>query len=76
MVRPPDQRLSRGASVLKLKDGTMATLFIDYRVTKKITVKLTVNNVLDELFAVGYQNAATIDPSLPRNFQLAAIYRF
>jgi len=73
---PPTNGSPGATNVLKLKDGTMATLFIDYRVSKKLTLKLTVNNVFDQFFAIGYQSAVAIDPSLPRNFQFAAIYKF
>lgn len=62
--------------IIKVKDGTMSSAFIDYRATKQLSFKLTCNNLFDQFFAVGYQHAFCIDPSLPRNFQLSAYYKF
>jgi|GEM_PF-1812535 len=65
-----------GARVMRLKDGNNTQMFVDYYVTKHLTLKLSVNNVLDEFFAVGYQSANVIDPIMPRTISLWAKYRF
>jgi len=64
-----------GLPYIKMKDGTMASLFIDYKATKRLTFKLTVNNLFNEFFAVGFQHAFAIDPSLPRNVQFSAAFK-
>ncbi len=73
---PAGNGTTGSTAVLKLADGTGSTFFIDYKATKRLTFKVTVNNVLDEVYAVGAQHAFCIDPSVPRNWQLTAFYRF
>lgn len=74
-TRPATNGSPGALQVMRLKDGTMSTLFIDYKASKRLIFKLTVNNLLDELFAVGAQHAFCIDPSLPRNYQLSVAYK-
>lgn len=73
---PAGNGTAGSVAAIRLKDGTGATLFIDYKATKKLTLKLTVNNLFDEFYAVGAQHAFSIDPSLPRNLMFSAYYRF
>ena len=61
---------------LRLKDGTMTTGFVEYQASRRWNLKLNVNNVLDETFVVGAQNAVAIDPSQPRTFSLIATVKF
>lgn len=64
------------SGAIRLKDGTMTTAFVEYQLNRRWHFKLNVNNVLDEVFVVGAQHAAAIDPSQPRTFSLIATVRF
>ena len=61
---------------IRLKDGTMTTGFVEYQLDRRWHFKLNVNNLLDETFIVGAQNAVAVDPSQPRTFSLIATVRF
>jgi len=61
---------------LPLKDGTMTTAFIEYAATRSLSLKLNVNNVLDEVMVMGAQNWGAVDPSQPRTFSLIGTYKF
>jgi outer membrane receptor for ferric coprogen and ferric-rhodotorulic acid len=64
------------SSSIRLKDGTMTTAFVEYQLNRQWHFKLNVNNVLDEVFVVGAQHTAAIDPSQPRTFSLIATVKF
>ena len=76
IIELPDDEAQHLTRVLRLKDGTNAQVFVDYYVTKNLTLKLSVNNVLDEFFAVGYQSANVVDPIFPRTVSLFVKYHF
>jgi outer membrane receptor for ferric coprogen and ferric-rhodotorulic acid len=64
------------SSSIRLKDGTMTTAFVEYQLSRRWHFKLNVNNLLDQTFIVGAQNAVAIDPSQPRTWSLIATVRF
>jgi iron complex outermembrane recepter protein len=79
LILPTGQAASAvpGSSAsIRLKDGTMTTGFIEYQLSRRWQFKLNVNNLLDETFIVGAQNAVAIDPSQPRTFSLIATLKF
>ena len=43
---------------------------------KHLSLRVQVDNVLDEVYAVGINAAYLVDPSLPRNFTFSAKYKF
>jgi iron complex outermembrane receptor protein len=61
---------------IEVAPATLANLFADYNVSKNLSVRLQVDNVLDKVYAVGINAAYLIDPSLPRTFTLSAKYKF
>jgi len=65
-----------GARVIRLADGTMSSLFVDYKFNRHLTLKLTVNNVLDQRFDLGALNVFQPNPAIPRTFGMIATYRF
>jgi outer membrane receptor for ferric coprogen and ferric-rhodotorulic acid len=65
-----------GARVMRLKDGTMTSMFIDYRFNEHLLFKFTVNNLFDERFALGSLNVFQPNPTPPRTFGMVATYRF
>jgi outer membrane receptor for monomeric catechols len=54
----------------------MTTAFVEYQLSRRWHFKLNVNNLLDQTFIVGAQNAVAIDPSQPRTWSLIATVRF
>ncbi|MBL9208720.1 MAG: hypothetical protein JNN01_26790, partial [Opitutaceae bacterium] len=59
-----------------LKDGTMTTAFVEFNATRRLSLRLNVNNVFDEVMVVGAQHWAAIDPSQPRTFSVIVTYRY
>ena len=72
IVFPAGQALT----LIKMKAGTMVTAFASYRFSKQWSARLSVDNVLDEVYAMGAQSAVFIDPSPPRSFAVSVRYDF
>ena len=56
--------------------GDLVNLFASYRVNRHLLLRVNVDNLLDESYALGAQNAYFVDPSPPRTASLSATYRF
>lgn len=56
--------------------GDLVNLFASYRLNRHILLRVNVDNVLDEAYALGAQNAYFVDPSPPRTFSASVTYKF
>jgi len=73
---PPGNGSPGSASAIKLKEDIWAMLFIHYKATRNLTLKVQVDNLFDVLIARGFQHASAIDIGEPRNVKLLVTYRF
>ena len=64
------------AKLLKSCRRNLLNLFGTYRINSHWTVRGNIDNLLDEAYALGAQNAYFVDPSPPRTVSLSVIYRF
>jgi iron complex outermembrane receptor protein len=56
--------------------GDLVNFFASYKINNHWFVRANLDNVLDEAYALGAQNAYFVDPSPPRTFSASATYRF
>ncbi|MEO6246308.1 MAG: TonB-dependent receptor plug domain-containing protein [Opitutaceae bacterium] len=85
-VRISGRMVARGAyningaavqpALLGLKPGNLVNLFASYKIGRHWLLRSNLDNVLDEAYALGAQNAYFIDPSPPRTLSVSATYRF
>jgi len=61
---------------IDVKDGTLVNFFANYVINKHWSVRVNVENVLDETFPAGMQAAWLVDPSNPRTFAFSSTYKF
>jgi outer membrane receptor protein involved in Fe transport len=62
--------------LIEMEPGNLLNLFGTYRINSHWTVRGNIDNLLDEAYALGAQNAYFVDPSPPRTVSLSVIYRF
>jgi outer membrane receptor protein involved in Fe transport len=62
--------------LIEMEPGNLLNLFGTYRINSRWTLRGNVDNLLDEAYALGAQNAYFVDPSPPRTVSLSVIYRF
>ncbi len=60
----------------KVDGGHLVNLFAHYVVNKTWSLRLNVNNVLDDYYPLGLQGPIAADPSPPRTVSTAVTYRF
>ena len=84
-VRISGRKLSTGAAYVSgipglnfvtPEAGNLVNFFTSYRVNRHLLLRANVDNVLDEAYALGAQNAYFVDPSPPRTLSVSATYRF
>jgi len=84
-VRISGRVASRGAYItgivgqgplIALEPGNLVNLFASYKANKHWVLRGNIDNLLDEAYALGAQNAFFVDPSPPRTVSLSATYRF
>jgi iron complex outermembrane receptor protein len=63
--------------VIKVQTGTLGNAFVAYKVNKHWGLKVSVSNVLNENFPLGFETTPLyVDPSQPRDFTFATSYKF
>ncbi|MFO1452144.1 MAG: TonB-dependent receptor [Opitutaceae bacterium] len=62
--------------LIEMEPGNLVNLFGTYRLNSHWTLRGNIDNLLDEAYALGAQNAYFVDPSPPRTVSLSAIYKF
>jgi len=62
--------------LIEMEPGNLLNVFGTYRINSHWTLRGNLDNVLDEAYALGAQNAYFVDPSPPRTVSLSVIYRF
>lgn len=62
--------------LIEMEPGNLLNLFGTYRINSHWTLRGNIDNLLDEEYALGAQNAYFVDPSPPRTVSLSVIYRF
>lgn len=62
--------------LIALQPGNLVNLFASYRLNKNWSFRGNLDNLLDEAYALGAQNAYFVDPSPPRTISFSATYRF
>jgi outer membrane receptor protein involved in Fe transport len=62
--------------LIEMEPGNLLNLFGTYRINSHWTLRGNIDNLLDEAYALGAQNAYFVDPSPPRTVSLSVIYRF
>lgn len=65
-----------GLTFVTPEAGDLVNLFASYRVNRHLLLRVNVDNLLDESYALGAQNAYFVDPSPPRTVSVSATYRF
>ncbi len=65
-----------GLNFVTPEPGNLVNAFASYRVNRHLLLRANVDNVLDEAYALGAQNAYFVDPSPPRTVSVSATYRF
>jgi iron complex outermembrane receptor protein len=79
------RKLSRGAyitgmapepALIEVDPGHLVNFFASYKLNHRWFFRANIDNVLDEAYVLGAQNAYFVDPSLPRTYSLSATYRF
>lgn len=63
------------APLIEMEPGNLMNVFGTYRLNDTWTVRGNIDNVLDEAYALGAQNAYFVDPSPPRTVSLSVIYK-
>lgn len=61
---------------IDVADGLLVNAFASYTVNRHWSLRLNVENVLDEVFPAGMQNAWLVDPSQPRTVSVTTTYKF
>ncbi len=64
------------AAFINVKDGTLVNVFANYAINRHWSVRVNVENALDETFPAGMQAAWLVDPSNPRTFAFSSTYKF
>ncbi len=62
--------------LIALEPGNLVDLFVSYKVNKHWLLRGNIDNLLDEAYALGAQNAYFVDPSPPRTVSISATYKF
>ena len=79
------RKLARGAYVtgivpepalIEVDPGHLVNFFASYRLNAHWFFRLNVDNVLDDAYVLGAQNAYFVDPSMPRTYSVSATYKF
>jgi outer membrane receptor protein involved in Fe transport len=79
------RKLSRGAYVtglvpepalIEVDPGHLVNFFASYKLNNRWFFRANIDNVLDEAYVLGAQNAYFVDPSLPRTYSASVTYRF
>jgi outer membrane receptor for ferric coprogen and ferric-rhodotorulic acid len=65
-----------GLTFIVPEPGDLVNLFASYKINNHWFVRGNIDNLLDEAYALGAQNAYFVDPSPPRTISLSATYRF
>lgn len=84
LARLSGRQLATGAYVLvgptppliEVEPSMEVSLFASYPINKKWIVRANIDNVLDEDYVLGAQNAYFVDPSLPRTYSMSVTYKF
>jgi iron complex outermembrane receptor protein len=63
-------------ALIDVEPGTWVDLFVNYRLDRHWSFRVACANVLDEAYAMGAQTAYFVDPSPPRTFTFATMYKF
>lgn len=84
-VRISGRKLSTGAAYVSgipglvfvtPEPGNLVNLFASYNYGKNWSFRGNIDNLLDEAYALGAQNAYFVDPSPPRMLSVSATYKF
>lgn len=62
--------------LIEMDPGNLVNLFGTYRLNSRWTLRGNLDNILNEAYPLGAQNAFFVDPSPPRTLSLSVIYRF
>ena len=65
-----------GLNFVTPEAGNLINVFASYKVTSHVLIRLNIDNLLDEAYALGAQNAYFVDPSPPRTVSSSITYRF
>ena len=61
---------------LQIDSQILANIFAEYKFSKKLTMRVAVDNLLDKAFPLGVDDSVLVDPSPPRTISLSAKYKF
>lgn len=62
--------------LIPLEPGNLVNLFASYKVNKHWLLRVNIDNLLDEAFALGAQTLTVVDPSPPRTISVSTTYKF
>lgn len=73
---PAGQTAPHGGKFFDVKPGTHATAFATYNATKNLSFRVSIDNLFDNLYAMGLNAAYLVDPSPKRNATFSVKYKF
>lgn len=85
LARLAGRQLSAGAAyvtggptlaLIEVDASNEVSVFASYKLNKNWFFRANIDNLLDEDYVLGAQNAYFVDPSLPRTFSASANYKF